>query len=91
MRITKLQNEIYKAHVRAWEDSNWTSKNNRMSTDEIKLGKTSKLFWEVLVHQYVSITSQIMISNDTFKHLSGVAQKELRRGFKLALNHYNIK
>ena len=93
MRITKLQNEIYKAHKLAFETNNWDSDSDQHIPiiEEMKKGFTYKVIWDSLVRNKVSITSQLMMSNDTFRYLSNKAQSDLRSGFKTFLNNLNIK
>ena len=90
MRITSKQNGIYKAHVNAFKIDKFDS-DKPIELEQLELGVTSKLIWDIIFGKYVSITSQIMASTGTFKHLSNKAQVDLRRGFKIELNKLNIK
>ena len=91
MRATKKQNEIIKAHFEAFADDNFTPSDGTHILTQLKDNKTSVLVWKHIVECNVSVTSQLMMSTGTFKHISGKAKADIRKGFITFLNRHNIK
>lgn len=91
MRATKKQNEIIKAHFDAFESNNFTPSDGTHILSQLKDNKTSVLVWQHIVEYNVSVTSQLMMSNDTFRHISDKAKADIRKGFIRFLNRLNIK
>ena len=92
-RITKRQNEIFKAHVKAWDEDNFDPPRIEDKSQLIKHlddGKTLRGVWDYLVDR-LPITSQLMISNGVgLRVLSGSAKANLRREFKEFLTNLQI-
>lgn len=89
-KITKKQNEIFKAHKKAWLEDNFdfvaTTKKELLAN--LSEGKTFQKLWEYAVDNHVSITSQIAMSH---KVLSKKAESDLRACFKRILNGFKIQ
>lgn len=49
---------------------------------DLNKGLTMGFMWESFVSNRISITSQLMMSDRFFNHVSGVAEKELKKCFK---------
>ena len=96
-RITAKQNEIFKRHVVAWENNTWDRPmSERFESNEdivnfLKAELTSEAVWNWVVTKNVSITSQLIMQESFFNHLTGKAQKNIRDGFKRLLNNAGIE
>ena len=96
-RITAKQNEIFKRHVVAWENNAWDKPMSDKFTSQgeiisfLKAELTSEAVWNWVVTENVSITSQLIMQDSFFNHLTGKAQKAIRDGFKKLLNNAGIK
>ena len=91
-KITKKQNDIFKAHLKAWKEDTWDNppiKNRTELLLAISDGKTIEGLWNYMVDEYVSVTSHLMMGCG-LKHLSVKAKASLRKGFKEFLTKYSI-
>ena len=99
-KITKRQNDIFKAHMHAFKNNSfdivmrervslerWDM--NKLKEDLLS-GKTNERMFVEIVSNKVSITSQLMMAPTILGIVSGKALKDIRDGFKEVLTNLGI-
>jgi len=92
-KITARQNEIYKAHVRAWRDDNFSYEYFQSASqlrDILNEGKTLKVLWRHFVDKLPVMSQLMMTSTAGVGVMSNTAKTEIRRGFKELLTKLDI-
>jgi len=96
-RITRLQKEIFDLHLDAFKNNSFKQSNFTVEGETPKQTlkrlrealmkrETIESVWNYVWTKEVSITSQVMASNQTFRHITDKAVADTRRGFKNLLN-----
>ena len=106
-RITKLQLEIFNRQLEAYKkdkfesidtlnnDKSFMAANNKVRMNMLKTKLLNEgiepELWNTIWIDKVSITSQLMASDNTFNFVSDAAIKEMKRYYKIVFNQLNIK
>lgn len=93
MRLTKLQKRIFEAHYEAWQKGEFTL-TQLPTIPQIKKalisGETIQQLWNA-AYGAMSITSQLIASDDVFRVMTGKGLLDIRNRFKHYLNKFGIR